>query len=93
MKQIIKCQFTRGGQAYGREYSYYADEPVEVGDAVWLPTSAFSHPDDSRIKGVVSTVGVPESEVASFADKMKTILGKIEAEEEPDGGSLIPGDE
>lgn len=73
MTNIIKLKFLRNGNPYGREYAYYSPVTVEVGDIVEL---------DSRngiAKGIVTQVNIPESEVAAFADQMKSIYGKVPA--------------
>ena len=70
---LIKCRFLKNGLPYGREYTYRSVEDVAVGDHVQVNPMA---------KGVVTVVNVPEEEVAAFADKIKTITGKIEEENE-----------
>lgn len=67
---LIRVQFLKGDKPSGRAYAYRTSEAVKVGDLVGLPNSA---------KGVVTEVDVPEEEVAAFADKVKSITGKINA--------------
>lgn len=70
---LIKCRFLKNALPYGKEYTYRSTEDVKVGDHVRVNPMA---------KGVVTAVNVPEEEVAAFADKIKTIIGKIEKENE-----------
>ena len=70
---LIKCRFLKDGWPYGREYTYRSAEDVAVGDHVQV---------DPMAKGFVTAVNVPEEEVAVYADKIKTITGKIEKENE-----------
>lgn len=79
MKQIIKAKFMRHGAAYGRPYSYYAEPDIKTGEIVYLPLSAYSNPEDGHSKGLVIQTNVPASEVADFADQMKSIVGRVEA--------------
>ena len=62
----IKVKFIKGDKPAGREYTYSSEIPVNVGDKVELPGGA---------KGIVTAVDVPESEVAGYKDKIKTING------------------
>lgn len=72
MTNIIKVRFLRDGQPFGREYSYLTPEEVEVDDLVEMETKT------GTAKGIVTQTNVPEAEIASFKDKMKTIVGKYE---------------
>lgn len=65
---LIKCKFLKEGMPYGREYTYRTQEVVKVGDMVQINSSA---------KGIVTVVDVPEEEVAAFADKVKSIVGRV----------------
>lgn len=69
MTNIIKLKFLRNGQPSGREYTYYTPVEVAVGDIVELDSR------DGIAKGIVTQVDVPESEIAAFADRTKSILG------------------
>lgn len=73
--KLIKAQFLRwDGHPDGRHYTYDAGEhEVKVGDLVQL---------NEKGQGVVTEVDVDEKEVAGFKDKLKTIIGKVETEEE-----------
>lgn len=66
---LIKCKFLKDGKPSGRDYSYRTPEVVKVGDMVQINDSA---------KGIVTVVDVSESEIADFADQIKTIIGKVE---------------
>ena len=70
--ELIKAKFLRNGELYGREYTYQTNDVVKVGDTVQLNEKGI---------GVVTEVDVPELEVESFKDKLKTIIGKINTEE------------
>lgn len=65
---LIKVKFLRNGQPSGRDYTYRSDVQVEVGNHVELPNGG---------DGIVTAVNVPESEVASYADKLKEIIGLV----------------
>jgi len=72
MTNIIKLKFIKGGQAVGRDYTYYTPEPVEVGDTVDVMT------DRGVTTGRVTYTDVPESEIAPFKDRAKAIIGKTQ---------------
>lgn len=65
---LIKAKFLRDGEPQGRAYTYISNENVRVGDLVQL---------NEKGQGIVIEVDVPDSEVKSFKDKLKTIIGKI----------------
>lgn len=71
--KLIKARFLRFGEPYGRVYTYETNENVEVGDLVQL---------NEKGQGIVTEINVPESEVESFKDKLKFIIGKVQPEEE-----------
>lgn len=74
---IVKVQYrAKAGGYTPREYSYFTAIPLEVGDEVMVPVR------DKTGAARVSAVGVPESEIASFADKVKTITERIPAQAE-----------
>ena len=73
---LIRVQFLRGGQAFGREYTYRSPVDVEVGDMVEI----MNH--NGLTKAIVTQVNVPEEEVESFKDKLKAIQGLIKEEQE-----------
>ena len=60
----IKVKFFKNGEPHGREYTYKATFPVEVGQEVLLPGGG---------NGVVTEINVPEEEVERFKDKIKEI--------------------
>ena len=66
---LIKAKFLKEGEPSGRAYTYISDVPVEVGDTVQL---------NEKGKGIVTEINVPEEEVESFKDKLKTIIDKVE---------------
>ena len=65
--QIIKVQYIKNSIPAGRAYTFYSEVDVAVGDTVQINESAI---------GKVIKVDVPESEIESFKDKVKTIVGK-----------------
>lgn len=80
---IIAVQYKNKstGEYSGREYTYFADVPVAVGDEIIVPAR------NSQSAAKVSRIGIPEDEIASFADKLKTITEIIPANQpdtEPD---------
>lgn len=72
---LVKCRFLKNSVPYGKEYTYRSAKNVAVGDRVQVNPMA---------TGIVTAVNVPEDEVAAFADKIKTITGKIEEDKEND---------
>ena len=73
---LVKLSFFRGGEPQGREYTYISKEKVEVGDTVIVrkPDTQGAEPP----KGIITMVDVPETEVESFKDRLKEIVGKEE---------------
>ncbi len=67
---VVKLQFVRNGQPTGREYTYYTNTEVAVGDLVEVPGGN---------NGIITQINVPEEEIAPFKDRAKTILGKVQA--------------
>ena len=65
----IKVKFLKNGEPHGREYTYKATFPVEVGQEVILLGGG---------NGVVTEINVPEGSVAAFADKVKEIEDVVE---------------
>jgi len=67
---IVKVRYysETTGAASGREYSYYTEEPLAVGDLVKVPLK------DHVGKAVVTAVGVPEIEIAPFKAAVKVIV-------------------
>lgn len=69
---LIKAKFLKDGEPQGRAYTYISNIDVKVGDLVQL---------NEKGQGIVIEIDVPESEVESFRDKLKTIIGKVPKEE------------
>ena len=65
----IKVKFLKNSEPYGREYTYKATFPVEVGQEVLLPGGG---------NGVVTEINVPAKEVESFKDKIKEVESVVE---------------
>lgn len=65
----IKVKFLKNGEPHGREYTYKATFPVEVGQEVILPGGG---------NGVVTEINVPAKEVESFNDKIKEVESVVE---------------
>ena len=68
----IKVKFLKNGEPHGREYTYKATFPVEVGQEVLLPGGG---------NGVVTEINVPEESVESFKEKIKEIESVVEESE------------
>jgi len=66
---IVKVQYysETTGKLSEREYSYYTEEPLAVGDIVMVPAKW----GDAKAK--VSAIDVPCAEIEAFKDKVKTI--------------------
>ena len=59
-----------------KEYSYYAEDNLLIGDVVMVPVR------ETITKAMVSAIDVPDSEIAAFRDAVKTIpAGSIVHEE------------
>ena len=63
---LIKVKFLRNGKTTGRPYTYESPIKVEVGNLVQVA--------GDNIAEVVET-DVPESDIESFRDKLKCIVG------------------
>ena len=57
---------------YGREYSYYTDKVLNIGDLVEAPTKY-----GTKI-AKVTRINVPENEIRNIKPYMKTITRKID---------------
>ena len=66
--QLIKVRFLNNGTPSGKSYTYYSPVKVAVGDTVQINSSA---------TGVVVEVDVPEWQVESYKEKIKTIVGLV----------------
>lgn len=66
---IVKVKYYSAttGELSSREYTYFAEEELALGDVVMVPVK------DRIGKATVTTVNVPESEIEPFRDKVKTI--------------------
>ena len=71
---LVKLKFLRNGEPAGREYTYISKSDVAVGDTVIIEEKENKEP----TKGIITAVNVPESEVESFKDRLKAIVGKYE---------------
>ena len=65
----IKVKFLKNGEPHGREYTYKATFPVEIGQEVLLPGGG---------NGVVTEINVPEEDVERFKDKIKEMESMVE---------------
>ena len=70
--QLIKLKFLKDGVPFGREYTYYSIEDVEVNDTVTITDNTL---------GVVMATHVPDEEIESFRDRVKTIDGLYDESE------------
>ena len=68
-----KVKFLKNGEPHGREYTYKATFPVEVGQEVILPGGG---------NGIVTEIDVPEKDVESFKDMIKEIESVVEESEQ-----------
>ncbi len=77
-KQIVKVKYysETTGELSGREYTYYSEDALKVGDIVTVPVR------DTTGKAQVSAIDVLEPEIAAFKDKVKMIPA----------GSVVSGD-
>lgn len=71
---LVKLQFLRDGEPSGREYTYISKSAVAVGDVVQVSEAKEGK---EAPKGIITAVNVPESEVESFKDRLKEIIGKV----------------
>ena len=76
--EIVKVRIlNEAGEPAGREYSYFTAEPLGLGEIVQVPVSKGNQfPDEHLVKAAVVQVNVPESEIAAFRDRVKTIPSK-----------------
>ena len=84
---IVKVRYysETTGAASGREYCYFAEEPLAVGDLVKVPVK------DRIGKAVVTAVDVPESEIVTFRDAVKVIVaGSLIKPQGAVVGRLVP---
>ena len=67
--QLVKVRYfnEHSGLLGSREYTYYSEEPLKVGDIATVPAR------DTTSKAKVVSIYVLESEIAGFKDKIKTI--------------------
>ena len=68
-QHIVKVQYhsETTGKVSPREYTYYSADRLNVGDIVTVPVR------DTTGKAKVSSIDVPEEEIANFKDKVKII--------------------
>ncbi len=63
---IVKVRY--GAEATeGREYSYYSEEALTIGELIEVPLK------NGSTKARVTAIGITEAEIASFKDSMRTI--------------------
>lgn len=76
-RQIVKVKYhsETTGEVSDKEYCYFSEEPLTVGQLIQVPVR------DRIQKAIVTAVNVPESEIAAFREKVKTIPA----------GSIFPG--
>jgi len=66
---LIKVRFLKDGIASGRDYTYWCPEEVAVCDYIQI---------NENMRGQVTQIDVPESEIESYKDKVKTVIGKTQ---------------
>ena len=64
---LVKVQYYKGEEPVGRDYTYFSEDDLAVGDIVIVPVR------DTTGKAVVVEINVPEKDVEAFRDKVKTI--------------------
>ncbi len=66
---IVKVKYysEATGELSGREYTYYSIDQLKVGDLLNVPVR------NTTGKAKVSAIDIPETEIAAFKDKVKTI--------------------
>lgn len=69
---IVKVKYINesNGALSEQEYSYFAEDNLQVGDIITVPVR------DTTGRAIVSAVNVPEAEIAAFKHMMKTIPAK-----------------
>lgn len=72
---VIKLCFLKNGVPSGREYTYFTPCEVTMGDYVEAPSTS------GTSTAVVTAVNVPETEIAPFRDRAKSIVGKAAIKE------------
>lgn len=65
---LIKARYIKDGYPNGREYTFFSDIDVSVGETVNI----------GKATAVVTKLNVPEESVLPFRDKLKKIDGKVE---------------
>ena len=86
--RIVKvryCSETTGYES-DREYTYFAESQLQVGDIVMVPIK------DRDAKAKVSAINVPESEIEAFRDKVKTISVPEQTVPKPSTEAVIVGE-
>jgi hypothetical protein len=74
---IVKVRYnTDPADVVSREYSYYSEDEMNVGDLVEVPIRY------GRAKARVTAIGVPEADIAAFKDAVRTI---------PAGSRIVAG--
>jgi len=63
----VRYHFKGSDQLSSQEYTYFAEEPLAVGEEVIVPVR------DGTVEAQVTTIGVLEEEIAAFRDKVKII--------------------
>lgn len=58
----------------GREYTYFSNIPLEVGDVVKAPTV------NGISNALVTTINIPEGQIEPFKNKVKTITIRMNKE-------------
>lgn len=70
MAQLVKVRYydLNSTEASGRQYTYFSEEVLKLNDIVSVPVG-----DGGSARALVSTIDVPETEIAVFRDKVMTI--------------------
>lgn len=68
-KQLVSVRFTRNGKPEGRNYSYWAERSVRVGNEVRLPSGGI---------GIVTEINVPAETVAGYWGEIEEIVDVVD---------------
>ncbi len=86
--KLIKVKFFRFGMPAGRDYTYWSAIDVKAGDIVELPHPVPQPEGTPYNKGMVTQIDVPEDEIETFRNKVKTIIGIAPVPENTESGEL-----
>jgi hypothetical protein len=83
--QLVKVKYSKDGSYSGREYTYYSEDDLDIGDIVNVPVR------DTTGKAMISAIDVPENEIEKFRDKVKIIPAGSVVKEDDEPLNQMPG--